>query len=235
MLKNGNASPAPEDEVLSLLSQLGRAVELNDLTVPIKASSDSKIEADLPDSGEDDEAEDDTATQAIRDIRAIQYLLDQCAMVLRRELLRVNTTALLPKLSTLQLLVSLIPHLALTSLTPQTTTSLLMPLIHLTSSTSEPPRSADPSFTTSYESMMASAHEVLEVLQTKLGDQVYVRAMTDANKMVRERRDDRRRKRVLERVTEPERDAKRRKGKADRMKERKREVREVHRGKRRGW
>ena len=235
MLKSGNASPAPEDEALSLLFQLGRAVELNDISIPIKASPDPESEAALPDSGEDNEAEDGAAPQALRDIPAIQYLLDQCAMILRRELLKLNTTALLPKLSTLQFLISLIPHLAPTSLTPQTRTSLLMPLIHLTSPSSEPPRSADPSFTTSYESLIASAHEVLEVLRAKLGDQIYVKAMTDANKMVRERRDERRRKRVLERVTEPERDAKRRKGKADRMKERKREVREVHRGRRRGW
>ena len=235
MLKNRNANPAPEDEVLPLLSQLGRAVELNDLTIPIKASPDPDSEAVLADSGEEDEAEDDSAPQASRDIPAVQYLLDQCATILRRELLKLTTTALLPKLSTLELLVSLIPHLTFTSLTSQTITSLLMPLTHLTSPTSEPPRSADPSFTTSYESMAASAYEVLEVLQTKLGDQLYVKATTDANKMVRERRDERRKKRVLERVTEPERDAKRRKGKADRMKERKREVREVHMGRRRGW
>jgi len=90
-------------------------------------------------------------------------------------------------------------------------------------------------FQTTYSALVESAQELLNEIQTHVGDKDYVRVTTEVSRAVRERREGRRTKRRIEKVTEPERVAKYKKRKGERKVERKKERADEHRGRRRGW
>ena len=64
----------------------------------------------------------------------------------------------------------------------------------------------------------------MNALQSNAGDQAYIKAITGVSKIVRERREERRRKRTIARVAEPEKAAQVKRKKMDRKKERNKEV-----------
>lgn len=205
-------------EVLPIITMIAEIAHLNGLTIAIKAGDDAS-----------DEEETEQGS-----IPATQYILDQLAYILRRELPKHTTATLFPKTTSLQLLTTLIPNLPTASLSQAQLSRLLLPLLHLTSTTASTPFSADPTFRASYEALTNSAQEVMSLLQEKCGDEAYIKAMTAASKVAKERREERRRKRVLEQVADPERAARHKKVKGERARERRREVGKVSRGRRRG-
>ena len=220
LMKNTEGNKELSGQAVSILAFLGRCVDINGLTIPIRALAD--VEADVAsDESNNDNSEDEQPTESIP---AIQYLLDQCSRILRRES-PATSIALVPKTTVLSLLTTLIPHLSSASLPPSTLRTLLLPLVHLTdTNTQKNPRSADPTFSSTYTALIASSQEVVDALQTKAGDQAYIKAMTEVSRLVRERREERRRKRNIERVAQPERAAQTKRKKMDRKKERNREV-----------
>jgi U3 small nucleolar RNA-associated protein 20 len=101
---------------------------------------------------------------------------------------------------------------------------ILVPLLHLTDTQNNTPFSTDTTFPATYTSLTTSAQELLAAIQEKLGDKEYISAMTRASRAVRERRADRRQKRAIEKVADPESAARRKKIKGERQKKRKKEV-----------
>lgn len=74
---------------------------------------------------------------------------------------------------------------------------------------------------------------MLEALQSALSDQMYMRCVTAATKQAREKRAERRNKRAIETIAEPERAAREKRRRFEKKKERRKEVKGIHRGKRR--
>jgi len=110
---------------------------------------------------------------------------------------------------------------------------ILLPLQHLTDPNTFAPRSGDPTFAATYQSLIELGHEVTEKIQAKLGDAAYVQTLTEVGRAVRERRAERRTKRRIERVAEPEKAARDKKRKGDRKRDRKKEIGQSHRQRRR--
>ncbi|KEF52162.1 uncharacterized protein A1O9_11789 [Exophiala aquamarina CBS 119918] len=191
------------------------------MEVAVKKSVDGTTLEDDADSGNE-------GSNETMQISGVQYILDQMARVLRLELRFPKTSALLPKISAVQLLAAMIPSIAMEHLNNGTVQAILLPLQHITDTNTIAPRSADPTFAGTYQNLVEQAHEVMDVVRRRIGDSQYVKALTEVSKIVRHRREERRTKRRIERVAEPERAAREKRRKADRKKERKREIGRSH-------
>ncbi|KAM0719087.1 hypothetical protein Q7P37_004992 [Cladosporium fusiforme] len=174
---------------------------------------------------DDEDAEEDEVEEADKengqDTTAIGYLLSRLSAVVRRE-----NTPVFTRTSALQCQTALLNHLS--APLPNIAT-LIRPLYSLTDPTVvQPPGEA-------YVALSSLARETLDLLQKKLGSEAYVTEMGKAKKVAMEKRDERRRKRRIEAVSEPEKWAKEKKKKFDAKKARIKEKGAEERGKRRGW
>lgn len=170
---------------------------------------------------DDEEENEDEDADKQKDVTALDYLLARLSSIIRRE-----NASVVSRMAALQcqtaLLFNLEPPL------PNLGT-IIRPLYNLTdSSIPKPPGEAYAAFTT-------QARETLDMLQKKLGSEVYVKEMAKARKFANERRDERRRKRRIEAVSEPEKAARERKRKSEGKKQKLKEKGAEARGKRRGW
>lgn len=86
-----------------------------------------------------------------------------------------------------------------------------------------------------YKLLIDKAREIMNTLQKRMGTQEYLKIMSDVQRSVRERREERRRKRRVEAVADPERwgKEKRRRNVIKKVKRKERHV--EHQGRRRGW
>lgn len=223
-------------QVVQMLGFLGQCLDMNGLKMPVKdhgSQDEDVLDADSQEDEDTSAEENDLKPPRTKTIPALQYLLDQLTRILRIEPKTFTPSALLPKKSSLQLLTTLLPVLSLTNLPASQLHAILLPLQHMTDPTTTAPRASDPSFADTYASLVELAHGVMEVLQHKLGDAEYVKVLTEVSRIVRTRREDRRAKRAIEKVAEPERAAREKRRKGLRKKERKREIGHMHRGRRR--
>ncbi|RMZ81096.1 hypothetical protein DV738_g2539, partial [Chaetothyriales sp. CBS 135597] len=147
----------------------------------------------------------------------------------------LTTASFLPKTSAALLLTKLIEQLSSSScLTAPALAKLLPPLVYLTDTQRQPPRSADPTFKATYTDLIASVQQLMSSVQDKIGDAAWVHALTQASKMMRGRREERKRKRLVERVAEPEKAAQAKRRKAERKVLRKREIGRMYADRRKG-
>lgn len=86
-----------------------------------------------------------------------------------------------------------------------------------------------------YKALIDKAREIMNSLQKRLGTQEYLKVMSDVQKAVRERRDERRRKRKVEAVADPEKWGKEKKRRNDVKRVKRKEKGQENRGRRRGW
>ncbi|KIX92029.1 uncharacterized protein Z520_12244 [Fonsecaea multimorphosa CBS 102226] len=224
-------------QMVQVLLFLGQCLNENQLSVEVKQQSSAAVtkhaaseasSSEETDSEETDSEDDVSAEESSTSIPATQYLLDQLARNLRLEPTTQTSAALLPKKSSLQLLSNLIPGLSEAHLPSAQVNAILLPLQHMTDTNTIPPRSADPTFGATYQTLIELAHEVMEKLQKKLGDTMYVQAVTEVSKMMRERREERRTKRRIEQVADPEKAARDKKRKSDRKRDRTKELARAH-------
>jgi U3 small nucleolar RNA-associated protein 20 len=222
-------------QIVQTLIFLGQCADVNGLTMEVvdKSSGNEEEPSDDSDNDNDDGDIDTVGSKRMKKIPAMQYLLDQAVRILRLEISTLTSAALLPKTSSMNLLIALLPALSNKNTNRKTIQSILTPLQHLTDTNTIAPQSADPAFAKTYQSLIELAHEVMQVIQSKIGDVAYVQAMTEVSKMVRKRREERRTKRRIDRVAEPEKAARDKKRKGDRKKERNREIARTHMKRRR--
>ncbi|KAB8074732.1 armadillo-type protein [Aspergillus leporis] len=190
-------------------------------------------ESDVSDSEDsDDEDKEEQATEISKP--AIQYIFGQVSSVLRRELLTTRAQSLVPKTASIGLLAALCRHLEPEQIQPSLPT-ILVPLQHLTDSSIPPPRSSDLVFRESYKALVSNCHEVLDLIQKKLGTTEFVKQMALVQEQIKEKREGRRVKRRIEAVTDPERFGREKKRRNDRKRDKRKEKGMEHRGRRRGW
>ncbi|KAI8939035.1 hypothetical protein NX059_004875 [Plenodomus lindquistii] len=86
-----------------------------------------------------------------------------------------------------------------------------------------------------YKALIDKAREILASLRKRMGTQEYLKIMSEVQKAVRERREERRRKRKVEAVADPEKWGKEKKRRNDVKRVKRKEKGQESRGKRRGW
>lgn len=176
-----------------------------------------------PQDDEDDEAEGDnknmgnlTAHQPTKP--GLTHLLATASRILLQPPSINRASALTPHHSILTLLATLLAHLPLPSFNP-TLPTILRPLHNLTDASISTPFSTDPAFTESYKSLRTKATETMDLLAQRLGTTQYATLMQTVRDEVRGRREERRGKRRVELVAEPERAGEKRRRKGERKKE----------------
>lgn len=179
--------------------------------------------------------EPEEQTQSPQEKSAIQHLFDRLCMILRRELNGPKKeSSLVPKTTSLQLIAALCNHLSPSSLRPSLS-SILLSLHHLTDESIPAPYSTDPDFNSKYQALRSTSHEIIALLQQKLGTTELAAEHMKVEKSVREKREDRRRKRRIEAVTEPDKTQRKKRKKEERKKTKRKEKSADQRGRRRGW
>lgn len=209
---------------------LGRCSAQNGLEFSAGAKD---VESD--NSGDDEDAEEQMNGDSGQPGRsAIRYIFNQVSSILRRETLTTRAESLIPKTGSIGLLAALCRHLDADQIIPALP-AILLPLQHLTDSSVPAPRASDEGFQNAYKALVANCHEVLDLIQHKLGTTEYVTQMAQVQETIKERREGRRAKRRIEAVTQPERHGREKAKKNERKREKRREKGMEYRGKRRGW
>lgn len=204
---------------------LGRCFAQNNLNIVSKLRTE-----DLSD---DSEEESDGAMSTDRPKPAIQYIFERTAAILRREPLNTRAESLVGKTASMKLLGALCAHLDVSYINPSLQT-ILLPLLHLTDSSISAPRSLDETFQTNYKALCSSSQEILDLLQKKLGTTEFVSQMATAQEQVKARRGERKVKRRIEAVADPEKFNQEKKRKHERKRERRKESGHNYQKKRRG-
>lgn len=213
VLRNTSADGAElVQHLIRNLVFLGRAFSANDMQwAPKKEDVDE----------EDDVEGEEHVNDKVRDTSAIGYLLSRLSAVIRRENTQpfIRYSALQAQMSLLAQLSAPFPHI----------TTIIRPLYSLTDpSIPQPPGEL-------HANLSNLAREALDMLQRKLGPEAFVAEMAKARKIANERRDERRQKRRIEAVSEPEKWAREKKKKYEGKKLKQKEKGYEARGKRRGW
>jgi U3 small nucleolar RNA-associated protein 20 len=195
-----------------------------------------EAEAPAPNDADSDASSDDEATTKKTPPAAIHRLLIRLSGTVRRESSSMAAkTAILTLLETiatkfpLEPLASSLPHL-LSTLNTLVDPATTIPRAHTNvaaSSLNEP--------NDAYKALIDKARETMAALQKRMGTQDYLRVMGEVQKAVRERRDERRRKRKVEAVADPEKWGREKKRRNDVKRVKRKEKGAEHRGQRRGW
>lgn len=182
---------------------------------------DDEEEAESPEiENEDEVQEEDDAKVQKRGSTALAYLLNRLSYIIRQD--TISTTA---RTAALQCQAALINQLP----TIPNLQSALRPLYTLT----------DPSTpqaqTEAHRNIVDKARELLDLIQKKVGTEVFVRTLGQVRKEARGKREERRQKRKIEAVSAPERWAREKKRKHEASRARKKVVGAEMAGRRRGW
>jgi U3 small nucleolar RNA-associated protein 20 len=164
---------------------------------------------------------------------AIHRLMIRLSGIVRRDNRSMHT-----KLSSISLLETIaakfplpplstsLPHL-LTTLNTLVDPATTIPRAHTHSTSLNEPNEQ-------YKSLIDKAREIMSILQKRMGTQAYLDVMSGVQQGIRERRDERRMKRRLDAVADPEKSIKMKKRKHDHMKVKRRERGAEHREMRKG-
>ncbi|KAL5334242.1 armadillo-type protein [Aspergillus crustosus] len=209
---------------------LGRCCAQNGLE--LNRFEDKDAESDASDNEEDDEDNEETQTTSKKS--GLRYIFEQASAILRREFVTTRAASLIPKTSSVALIAALCRHLEPEQIL-ESLSVILLPLQHLTDASIPAPRSSDEAFQEAYKALVSNCHEVLDLLQKKLGTTEYINQVSVVQEAIKKRREGRRIKRRIEAVADPEKYGRDKKRKNDRKHEKRKEKGAEHRGKRRGW
>jgi U3 small nucleolar RNA-associated protein 20 len=170
------------------------------------------------DADEEDEADEDEDTRQKPDTR---YFFWKLATIIRRER-QPNVQSLIPKLAAMQVLEPFCNKTPVETLSVSVKT-ILRPLRNLTDPSIAAPFSLNEAFKTRYEALKTQAQSVMEILQRRLGNAEYTKALLDVGRDVRERRQQRSSKRKIGAITAPEKHGEVKRKKLEKKKERRKE------------
>ena len=185
-----------------------------------------------PDSEESDCDAMDDDEEPQQQVTALRHLILELAGTLKR-----NTEpriSLVPRSAALKLITALCNNLPQTELEP-CLEAIMHPLVHLIDMSVVAPATADDQFKEAYAELVAKATELMDLLQKKLGTVEFVKMLQVVKGKIAEQRDERRRKRRIEAVTQPEIVERRKMRKREKVKVKKKERITSFRSKRRGW
>ncbi|KAL2870986.1 putative HEAT repeat protein (DRIM) [Aspergillus lucknowensis] len=210
---------------------LGRCCAGNGLDL---STEDEDVESDESDGDEDEDGGVNGEKDRSSKKTAIRYIFEQASSILRRELLTTRAVSLVPKTASIGLIAALCRHLEPNQIF-ESLPVILLPLQHLTDTSIPAPRSSDQAFRESYKALVSNCHEVLDLLQKKLGAAEYIKQMALVQEAIKKRREGRRVKRRIEAVADPEKYGRDKKRRNDRKREKRKEKGAEYRSRRRGW
>ncbi|KAK5738609.1 U3 snoRNP protein, partial [Elasticomyces elasticus] len=209
MASSAQTSEALTAQTVRNLAFLGRCFAAND--VPWQEFQGDDIAGS---DAEDMDAEDHA------DSSALGYLLGQLSYILRQENLAVPA-----RIAALQCQSALVNQLQDTP----NLQALLRPLYVLTEPSLTQPATA------AHRELTDKARELMDLLQKKVGSEMYIAALSGARKGAQTKREERRRKRKIDAVSAPEKWALAKKRKHESQKATKKASNADMRGRRRGW
>lgn len=183
----------------------------------------------------DEEDDDDDEDTGVKQRSLLLQLIARTS-----KLLRVETTPLPTKLSAMTLLTSLVKSATSPAQLQPVLHRILLPLHNLTDAIVPHalPSTITPSTTDAVspqDALIAGAHDLLAHLQSVLGSTEFVAARQKVQKQVNARREGRRLKRAIDKVSVPERYEEEKRRKRIGAKEKRREKGKEMAGRRRGW
>ena len=193
-----------------------------------------EIDQAVEEDREDQEEEGGPSGESFAEDAPLSKIFRHLSIILRRDPDSLKTAALVPKAAAIQLLALLCGQLPEPCLLARIT-AILHPLQQLTDPLVTAPSSFDEGFGATYDKIVSSAHDTVSLLQKKLGAPVVLKTMAEVKKAVDERRNERRVKRKIEAVANPEKAGLKRGKKHARVKLKRKERSAEHRSKRRGW
>ena len=164
----------------------------------------------------------------------LEFIFQRLSSILRREPRTTRAPSLIPKTASLRLLAILGKRLSSSTLLESIDT-ILLPLHNLTDPSIAMPFSTDEGFKHAHQALVSSSQEIMGMLQEKLGSKDYIAALARVREGVKGRREERRVKRRIEAVAQPEKAGRTKTRKGERKKERRKEKSGEERGRRRGW
>ena len=207
------------------------------LTSMIWGSSPDDLNADESDKEAHDENNEvyasDFTKQSSR-TTALQYIFERLSAILRREPPTTKAPSLIPKTASLQLVAALCMHLS-NEVLSQSIGTILLPLHNLTDSSIPAPHSTDEGFRTAHQALVSTSQEILSLLQKKMGTTDFVTQLSKVREGAKQRREERRMKRRLESVAEPEKIGREKRKRVEKKKEKRKERSGEERIRRRGW
>ena len=189
-------------------------------------------EAGFEDAGDSSDEDAPAASTSRKPYRSmLRYILDRTSFTLRREPRTTRAESLIPRTAALQLLAALCNHVPAATLSPLLST-ILRPLHHLTDPSVSAPFSLDEGFKEAQGNIVSTAHEILVLLQNRMGTKSYVEELNKVRERVKEKREGRRAKRKIEAVTRPEKLGREKRKKAERHKENRKERNKAYKDRR---
>ncbi|KAL9588748.1 MAG: hypothetical protein Q9203_002452 [Teloschistes exilis] len=182
------------------------------------ADSQSLVEEEISD-GENGWMDSGTKEEARS---GLEFVIQRASSTLRHGPLTTREPSLVPIKAAMQMLWALCNNLPIEAVEPSVET-ILLPLQHLTDPTIAPPYSSDEGFVNGYKALVSYGSEIMDMLQKKLGTTGYIKHLAKVREGVKERREDRRAKRRIEAVAEPEKMGRLKKRKGEKKKEKRKE------------
>ncbi|KAK4192841.1 small subunit processome component 20 [Podospora australis] len=238
ILNAAEVDEALAQEVVQILMFLGGY--LNNGAKPKTEEEKSGDESDEEESegeeeGEGDEAEEDAenAAKEISQKADMKYLFWKLCRIIRTER-QPKPEALVSKMAAMDVLEAFCLKSSVETVILSVRT-ILRPLRNLTDPSIRAPFSLNELFKTRYEGLKTKAQSIMEILQRKLGNAEYTKALLDVGQAIRERRQHRSSKRKIEAVVAPERHGREKRKKFEKKKERRKAKGQEQRDMRRAY
>ncbi|KAL8687315.1 MAG: hypothetical protein Q9218_006476 [Villophora microphyllina] len=164
----------------------------------------------------------------------LDYIIQRASSILRRGPLTTREPSLVPVKAAMQLLWALCNSLPIEAIETSIEV-ILLPLQHLTDPSIPPPFSSDEGFVGGYKALVSHGSEIMAMLQKKFGTTDYIKRLASVREGIKRRREDRRVKRRIEAVAEPEKTGRLKRRKGEIKKEKRKEKSAGQRSRRRGW
>lgn len=220
MLKLSNINEELASQSVRNLVLLGRFMSKSSMLWQLRAQHEESEENDSDVDG--------------KDKSALSFVFERASAIIRRGPATTRATGLISLASSLQLIGALVAQLPISAIRPCLET-ILLPLHNLTDTTIPAPFSLEEAFTRGYQSLVSNAQEIMSTLQKKLGPTDFIQKLSQVREGVKGRREERRRKRRIETVTEPEKVERTKVRKLEKRKEKRKERGKAQGSKRRGW
>ena len=198
------------------------------------ASPVSNINEDEQEAEEDDDSLGEGTSQSNSSRTALAYLMSRISFILRRPPLNTRSPALIPHGAALRLVGALVASLPLPAIVPHMR-MILLPLQNYTDTAVAAPFSTDQEFVEGYRDLVRKAQEIQASLQKLMGPTDYINALQSVKEEVKGRREDRRAKRRIEAVAQPEKAGKLKQRKGEKKREKRKARSGEEQSRRRGW
>ncbi|POS85762.1 hypothetical protein EPUL_002181 [Erysiphe pulchra] len=217
--------------ISTFVQKIFKILEVNVLTQPLADEAIKNLIFLATVANSNDDTSTGEENLCINDAPVLKYFFGHISNILRRETVPPRFAALIPKISSMELLKHLTTTLSENTITMYLS-SILMPLSNITDPNISVPYSTDQAFRDGYENLKTNCENIMENLRRKVGTQVYSKTLLKVREDVKGKRMVRSFKRRVEAVNMPERHGDVKRKKLERKKIRRKEKSAEHKRRR---